>query len=85
VNIRWNDGSLGPHRPRASLPANSSPADRIEVLPGLGQSQRETVLYQLLVVEERLREQGAEGVRMPEGMEPDELALRILVTAILTG
>jgi hypothetical protein len=37
--------------------------------------------YQLLVVEEQLREQEAEGVRMPEGMEQDELALRILVAA----
>jgi hypothetical protein len=30
-------------------------------------------------VEEQLREQEAEGVRMPEGMELDELALRILI------
>jgi hypothetical protein len=35
--------------------------------------------YQLLVVEERLREQEAEGVRMPEGMERDELALKVLI------
>jgi hypothetical protein len=33
--------------------------------------------YRLLVVEERLREQEAEGVDMPGGMERDELALRI--------
>lgn len=37
--------------------------------------------YALLVVEERLKEQQAEGIRMPEGMELDELALRILVAA----
>jgi hypothetical protein len=37
--------------------------------------------HALLIVEERLREQEAEGVRMPEGMELDELALKILVAA----
>jgi hypothetical protein len=35
-------------------------------------------------VEERLREQEAEGVQMPVGMEPDELALRILILTLLT-
>jgi hypothetical protein len=35
----------------------------------------------LLIVEERLREQEAEGVRMPEGMEFVELALRVLIAA----
>jgi hypothetical protein len=35
----------------------------------------------LLILEERLAEQEAEGVEMPEGMERDELALRILVAA----
>jgi hypothetical protein len=39
--------------------------------------------YQLLVVQERLREQEAEGVEMPEGMERDELALQILIAAAL--
>jgi hypothetical protein len=34
-----------------------------------------------LIVEERLREQPAEGVRMPERIELDELALRILIAA----
>jgi hypothetical protein len=33
----------------------------------------------LLILEERLKEQQAEGVRMPEGMALDELALRILM------
>jgi hypothetical protein len=37
--------------------------------------------YALVVVEERLAEQEAEGVEMPEGMERDELALRILIAA----
>ena len=37
--------------------------------------------HPLLVVEERLREQQAQGVRVPEGMELDELALRILIAA----
>jgi hypothetical protein len=37
--------------------------------------------HALLIVEERLREQQAEGVRMPEGMPPDELALRVLIAA----
>ena len=37
--------------------------------------------HALLVVEERLREQRAEGVRMPERMELDELALRVLIVA----
>jgi hypothetical protein len=32
--------------------------------------------HALLIVEERLREQQAEGVRMPEGMPLDELAFR---------
>lgn len=32
-------------------------------------------------MEERLREQQAEGVRMPEGMPLDKLALRILIAA----
>jgi hypothetical protein len=35
----------------------------------------------LLIVEERLKEQEAEGVQVPEGMERDELALRILIVA----
>jgi hypothetical protein len=35
--------------------------------------------HALLIVEERLREQEAEGVRMLEGMPLDELALRILI------
>jgi hypothetical protein len=30
-------------------------------------------------VEERLRDQEAEGVNMPEGMDRDELALRIVI------
>ena len=33
------------------------------------------------MVEERLKEQEAEGVEMPAGMERDELALRILIAA----
>lgn len=37
--------------------------------------------HALLVLEERLNEQQAEGVRMPEGMPLDELALRVLMTA----
>jgi hypothetical protein len=37
--------------------------------------------HALLIVEERLREQEAEGVRVPEGMAPDELALRVLIVA----
>jgi hypothetical protein len=37
--------------------------------------------HALLVVEERLREQEAEGVEMPEGMARDELAFRILIAA----
>lgn len=37
--------------------------------------------HALLIVTERLREQQAQGVRMPEEMELDELALRILVAA----
>jgi hypothetical protein len=41
-------------------------------------------LQALLILEERLREQQAEGVRMPEGMELRELALRILI-AVETG
>jgi hypothetical protein len=35
----------------------------------------------LLIVEERLREQQAEGVRMPEGVALGELALRVLIAA----
>jgi hypothetical protein len=37
--------------------------------------------HALLIVEERLPEQQAEGVRMPEGMPLDELALRVLIAA----
>jgi hypothetical protein len=37
--------------------------------------------HALLIVEERLREQQAEGVSMPEGMGLDELALRILYSS----
>jgi hypothetical protein len=37
--------------------------------------------HALLIVEERLREQSSEGVRMPEGMPLDELALRVLIAA----
>jgi hypothetical protein len=39
----------------------------------------------LLIVEERLREQKREGVRMPEGMPLDELALRVLIAAAVAG
>jgi hypothetical protein len=35
----------------------------------------------LLIVEERLKEQHAEGVRMPEGLPLDELALRVPIAA----
>ena len=38
-------------------------------------------VHALLIVEERLREQQAVGVRMPEGMPLDELALRVLIAA----
>jgi hypothetical protein len=41
--------------------------------------------HALLVVEERLREQEAAGVRMPEGMELDELALLVLIAAGYLG
>jgi hypothetical protein len=37
--------------------------------------------HALLILEERIAEQEAQGVEMPEGMERDELALRILVAA----
>ena len=40
-------------------------------------------LQALLIVEERLRQQQAEGVRMPEGMKLDESALRILIAAAI--
>jgi hypothetical protein len=39
--------------------------------------------HALLIVEERLREPEAEGVRMPEGMPREELALRVLIAAAL--
>jgi hypothetical protein len=35
--------------------------------------------HALLIVEERLKDQESEGVRMPEGVGLDELAIRILV------
>jgi hypothetical protein len=38
-------------------------------------------MHALLIVEERLREQQAEGIRLPEGMPLDELALRVLIAA----
>ena len=38
-------------------------------------------LYALLIVKERLREHQTEGVRMPERMPLDELALRVLIAA----
>jgi hypothetical protein len=41
--------------------------------------------HALLVVEERLREQRAAGVRMPPHMQLDELALRILIVANSPG
>jgi hypothetical protein len=37
--------------------------------------------HALLIVEEHLKEQESEGVRMPEGMPLDELALRFLIAA----
>jgi hypothetical protein len=37
--------------------------------------------HALLILEERLREQEAQGVEMPEGMERDEPALRILIAS----
>jgi hypothetical protein len=49
--------------------------------PGPKRVKRRAVIpeHALLIVEERLREQQAEGVRMPEGMPLDELALRVLI------
>ena len=35
----------------------------------------------LLILEQRLREQQAEGVRLPEGMPLNEPALRLLIAA----
>jgi hypothetical protein len=40
--------------------------------------------HALPIVEERLKEQQAESVRMPDGMPLDELALRVLIAAALT-
>jgi hypothetical protein len=40
--------------------------------------------HALLILEQRLREQRAEGVRIREGMPLDELALRVLI-AVETG
>jgi hypothetical protein len=37
--------------------------------------------HALLTVEERLREQEAEGVRMPEGIDRTDVALSILILA----
>ena len=37
----------------------------------------------LLIVAERLKEQEAEGVQMPDGMPLDELGLRVLIAAEL--
>jgi hypothetical protein len=39
--------------------------------------------HALLIVEERLREQEAEGIQMPDGMPLDESALRVLIAAEL--
>lgn len=39
--------------------------------------------HALLIVEERLKEQEDEGVRLPEGMPLDELALRVLIASEL--
>jgi hypothetical protein len=36
-------------------------------------------------VEERLKEQEADGVRMPQGMPLDELALRVLIASTLSA
>jgi hypothetical protein len=50
----------------------------------LGMSDWEPIIFPehaLLIVEERQKEQQAEGVRMPEGMPLDELALRVLIAA----
>jgi hypothetical protein len=41
--------------------------------------------HALLSFEERPKEQEAEGVRMSEGIERDELALQILLMAALTS
>ncbi len=39
--------------------------------------------HALLIVEERLRDQEADGVRIPDGVELSELALRVLIAAEL--
>jgi hypothetical protein len=41
--------------------------------------------HALLIVGERLRKQEAEGVKMPDGIDRTELALRILVFAEITA
>jgi hypothetical protein len=54
-----------------SLRAREGSRDVLDLVPD----------HALLIVEERLKEQQAEGVRMPEGVELGELALRILIAA----
>jgi hypothetical protein len=41
--------------------------------------------HALLIVEERLKDHEADGIRMPEGMPLAELALRVLVCAEITA
>jgi hypothetical protein len=40
--------------------------------------------HALLIVEERLKEQEADGIRLPEGMPLDEVALRVQILTPLT-
>jgi hypothetical protein len=65
----------------ASAPAASSSLWMIVVSVSAVNDLIAFPAHALLVVEERLREQEAEGVEMPASMERDELALRILITA----
>jgi hypothetical protein len=61
----------------------SGPGGDIELGGNLAESADPIVFpeHALLIVEERLREQEAEGVRIPQGMALAELALRVVIAA----
>jgi hypothetical protein len=73
--------SKAPSRLRDPIPTGST---TMTMAPAANRGLITFPAHALLILEERLAEQEAEGVEMPEGMERDELALMILLAAELS-
>jgi hypothetical protein len=77
-------GRLGPGRGPTKPAPNTPGLLSRRPQPSSNLSDVELIVFPahaLMILEERLREQEAEGVEMPAGMQRDELSLRVLIAA----